>query len=485
MDHLRELSQSYDVQDLSEFESDRLHVLLADWQLLADISCADLVLWLPLRDGRFVAAAQCRPATGQTLHLDDVVGKHAAPKRNQMLHEALTNGVELRPSSPRWAGTYSIWDTYTPVIIMGRAVAVVSREMGSDVAGVTGPAKQWGQKAADLICQMMTRGQYPFEVAPTVGQRGAPRVSDGVMLLDAEGRIVEISPNAISCLRRLGLPKELQGCLLAEKVTKLVCEDHQCVDETLAVVVMGRAAWMTEVETRAGAITLRALPLLNGSERAGAILVCRDVSEMRRREREMMTKDATIREIHHRVKNNLQTVQALLRIQMRRSSSDEVADALCEAERRVGTIAKVHDVLSQTIDETVNFDDLARDVLQKAASMASAQGEASVSLQGSFGQIGADAASALAVVLSELVTNSVEHGFAGGSGRVEVVACRDGDTLTVTVRDFGKGIGAGGDVNGLGTKIVQTLVRGELGGTIDWQNHPEGGTIVTLVANLV
>src|SRR5690625_1737323 len=133
---------------------------------------------------------------------------------------------------------------------------------------------------------------------------------------------------------------------------------------------MGRAACRTDMASRGVALSLRAIPITAYGARTGSVLLVRDVSELRRRERELMTKDATIREIHHRVKNNLQTVAALLRLQARRSTSTEVRTALDEAMRRVATIATVHEALSQTIDETVNFDDLFGRTLSMAADAA-------------------------------------------------------------------------------------------------------------------
>src|SRR3546814_15892286 len=85
----------------------------------------------------------------------------------------------------------------------------------------------------------------------------------------------------------------------------------------------------------------------------------RDITDLRRRDRELVTKDATIREIHHRVKNNLQTVAALLRLQARRIESPEATAALEEAVRRVGSLAIVHDTRSQAAGATGEFDAIA------------------------------------------------------------------------------------------------------------------------------
>ena len=103
-------------------------------------------------------------------------------------------------------------------------------------------------------------------------------------------------------------------------------------------------------------------------------MLCRDVSDLRSKERELVTKDATIREIHHRVKNNLQTVAALLRMQARRIESPEAKVALTDAMSRVASIAIVHETLSQTFDEIVEFDAVADELLQMVGDVAASWG---------------------------------------------------------------------------------------------------------------
>ena len=102
------------------------------------------------------------------------------------------------------------------------------------------------------------------------------------------------------------------------------------------------------------------------SGRVGAVVLCRDVTELRRREKELQTKDATISEIHHRVKNNLQAVSALLRLQARKTKSRRGQERAEEAQRRVQTIAMVHEGLSQTADEIVDYDKVISSLLKMA-----------------------------------------------------------------------------------------------------------------------
>ena len=153
--------------------------------------------------------------------------------------------------------------------------------------------------------------------------------------LDYDGVITYASPNAVSAIHRLGWPGEVMGGSMSEIVTS-VLRDSSPVDEGLPLVLTGRQPWRTEVGSRAAIVTMRAIPLTEAGQRFGALLLLRDVSELRRREQELLTKDATIREIHHRVKNNLQSVAALLRLQARRTDDEQARAALQEAERRVG-----------------------------------------------------------------------------------------------------------------------------------------------------
>lgn len=202
----------------------------------------------------------------------------------------------------------------------------------------------------------------------------------------------------------------------------------------------------------------------------------------------MITKDATIREIHHRVKNNLQTVAALLRLQARRMDSVRGREALNEAVRRVGSIAIVHETLSQNLDERVDFDEIADRVIAMVAEIS--PGKVECSRTGRFGILDADVATPLAMVLTEILQNALEHAYpAGGHGSVEVSAVR-GDQrvdsrLLITVQDDGCGLPEGFDAQrtgNLGLQIVRTLVEGELGGTFDMVpvSAPGQGTRVVL-----
>ncbi len=325
-------------------------------------------------------------------------------------------------------------------------------------------------RTADDLAVMVAQGRFPM---PGVDHQVAlaPRVGDGLLRLDERGVVTFASPNAVSAYRRLGLDGDLVGTHLGD-VTAALGRRTAPVDEALSMVVSGWAAREAEVEAGGTTVRLRVIPLLPDGVRTAALVLCRDVTEVRRRERDLVGKDATIREIHHRVKNNLQTVAALLRLQARRLPADETTarDALREAERRIGSIAVVHETLSQTGSDAVDFDEVADRVVALTGELGTGDTDVRVEREGSFGQLPPEVATPLALVLVELVQNAVEHGLAGRDGEVRVsVAAGGPDRLVVTVADDGAGLPAGFDLvtgGGLGLQIVRTLVEGELGGTL-------------------
>ncbi|KQV05985.1 sensor histidine kinase [Leifsonia sp. Root112D2] len=483
------LSELILAQGRSSVDVEWLHMLVGDWQLLADLAFADIVLWVPTDDDDFVAVAHARPSSAATLFYRDFVGQKIKAEWRAQVTEAYRTAVIVDSAAPDWYEETPTRVRAVPVIRRLSAhspdtdpipVAVITRH--SNLSEARTPSRQeltFNGCANDLFA-MIASGDFPDLGAPTGPRRGAPRASDGLIRLGVDGITTFASPNALSAFNRMGFTEELEGESLAAVTTQLLA-GRMTVDESLPLVVTGRAPWRTDIEARGVTVSLRAIPIRNRGERVGAIVLCRDVSELRHQERELITKDATIREIHHRVKNNLQTVASLLRIQARRSHSDEVREALNQAQRRVAAIAVVHDTLSEGLAQIVDFDDVfARVLLLVAEVAASHNTTVHPKSSGSFGELPSAYATPLALALTELVTNAVEHGLAGREGEVEITAERSEDTLVVKVVDNGSGLPEGKVGSGLGTQIVRTLIQGELGGIIDWHTMMGQGTEVTI-----
>ena len=213
---------------------------------------------------------------------------------------------------------------------------------------------------ADALARMVAAGEFPHSWAPRPGCVAAhPGSATGSSASTPTGSSRYASPNAVSAIHRLGHVGDVVGTARWPRSSPTVLRDAAPVDERLALVVTGRAPWRTEV----GVARRERVPARHPADRGGSSHRGDPAAARRQRaapaRAELLTKDATIREIHHRVKNNLQTVAALLRLQAAGVPDDEARAALEEAVRRVGTIALVHETLSQGFDETVDFDEIA------------------------------------------------------------------------------------------------------------------------------
>jgi two-component system, sensor histidine kinase PdtaS len=333
----------------------------------------------------------------------------------------------------------------------------------------------------DRLARMIAEGSFPFP-RDEVDFEDAPRVADGVIILDGDAQIRFASPNAISSLHRMGIHAYASGQRLAE-----IGFDQDAVDAALAA----RLPVTEEVERGDTSILIRAIPLLDTGDAVGALVLMRDVTDLRRRDRMLLSKDATIREIHHRVKNNLQTIAALLRLQGRRLASEEAQEAIEESERRIRSIAIVHETLSRDAGDVVRFGDVVKPLVRTVEETVSTpDATLRFEVSGDAGNLRGDVATALAVVLNELMQNAVDHAFprdgAGPTeGSVHVRLARLGSELVVEVIDDGVGLPPGFTVEsskGLGLSIVQALVNGELGGSMELgpSARDTGGTHVTL-----
>jgi two-component sensor histidine kinase len=446
------------------------------------------VLWLPDRDGSgYWALGQMRPTTGPTALVDDVVGTFVPVGRRPLLDSALRDGRIAREGDPEWRDDVPVRVEAIPVRRDGRIIALVARN--TNLHGVRTPSRlelSYLQTASELT-QMIARGAFPYP-----GQRSdhadSPRVGDGFIRVDASGTVTYASPNAMSVYRKLGLTTDLAGENLADVTRQLVPAELRPDEESVSAVLGGRMPRDTELGNRQGTVIVRSIPLRPAGEHNGALILLRDVTDLRRRDRELVTKDATIREIHHRVKNNLQTVAALLRLQARRIGSASGRQALEEAVRRVAAIAVVHETLSQTYEEAVEFDAVADQLLALVREVGTESGASAGGVRlrrtGSFGTVDSDVATPLAMVLTEVLQNAMEHGFPGGRpGTIEVAAARTPAGLAVRVTDDGVGLPADFDPEqsaSLGLSIVRTLV-GELGGTLHMARRDDAaGTLVEL-----
>lgn len=469
---------------------DHLHAVVGEWQLLADLSFADYLMWVRRDDGVLVCVAQCRPNTAPTVLQTDAVGSVVTADGLQLVAETFVSGVAQREDA---AGQqYSCLPLgphveASPVRYGDQVVAVLTQHQ-TELAARRRPGHletAYRECATDLL-HMLAEGTFP-DVGDVAMSRSTPRAGDGFIRLDGNGVVAYASPNALSAFHRMGLTAELEGRHLV-KVTRPLLSDPfeaQEVAEHVQDLLAGGSSMRVEVDAGGATVLLRTLPLVVHGRSAGAAVLIRDVTEVKRRDRALISKDATIREIHHRVKNNLQTVAALLRLQARRTANAEGREALIESVRRVSSIALVHDALSMSVDEQVNLDEVIDRILPIMNDVASVYRPIRINRVGELGVLDSDRATALIMVITELVQNAIEHAFdpASQEGSVAIRAERSARWLDVVVHDDGRGLPQGFNLeqsDSLGLQIVRTLVSSELDGSLSMREAPDHGTDVVL-----
>jgi two-component sensor histidine kinase len=454
---------------------DHLQRLVASWGVLADLCFADLLLFAPVADAEspgeeFIVVGQIRPTTSQTLYREDQVGRVVTAVERPDVVRAWALG-QIIDDELRLTTRGEVADVQCiPVRWKDELVAVLTRDSAPSVGRRPGELERVYVEIFDRFSRMIVSGEFPFEAEDTEPNE-APRVSDGMARLDASARVDYASPNFVSALHKLGIHGNARDARLAE-----IGMDESAVRAAFAISLP-----ITE-ELEKGEVTLliRCVPFLERGTVTGAVVTMRDVSDLRRRDRLLISKDVTIREMHHRVKNNLQTISSLLSLQARRLASAEARQAIDDAVGRIQAIALVHETLSGTTgaSQEVDFDAIVRPLVRSVEEgLLSPDRRVRMLVEGEAGALRAEIATPLAVVMTELLQNAVRHGFpedgAHTAGTVIVSLGNDGRRLSLEVVDDGVGLplGADGEPVGLdasaslGLTIVRTLV-GELGGAM-------------------
>ncbi|MDZ7674962.1 MAG: sensor histidine kinase [Acidimicrobiales bacterium] len=471
-------------------EAQHVQRLAASWGLLADFCFSDLLLFAPVGDlegQEFVVLAQVRPTTGQTVYRGDWVGTRLDDGERPLVARSFRNGEIIEGEIHLAVVRERVRVLCVPIRCAGEVIGVVTRESAPSIGRQHGELERTYLDIFNRFARMIAAGDFPYDEKDDTAE--APRVGDGVLLLDSGGRVEYTSPNAVSALHRVGVHANTAGLRfgelgLDESIVKTAFQLHQPTVE--------------EIErTNEVTVVFRCLPITDRGHVSGGVVLVRDISELRRRDRLLLSKDATIREIHHRVKNNLQTISSLLRLQGRRLGSDEAKAAIEESARRIRSIALVHETLSREAGDDVPFVEIARELARMVEEgLIDPSRPFRVRVEGDPASVPAAPATSLSVVLNELLQNVVDHAFPAEldlgdePGRVLVTLEREDDWLHVRVEDNGVGLPEGFSINdttGLGLSIVRTLVETELLGEIEMRRGegPEGrgGTVIAVSAS--
>jgi len=475
--------------DLTEEDIVFLQKIENDMPIVADISRADLLIYCAVSPNRAAVVAQARPHSIAPIHPESVAGRRITAIEEPLVCQALHGGRSLHGNRTLIPGGAPVLQEVRPIRNEeGKVLGVLSIETNLIEHERHRRRSKVFQRALGQLQEMLLRGEIEG-----AGQLSPFGEHDGIMVVDSEGWIRYASGIATGLYRRLGYLDSLLGKRASELETR---------DEAL-VVRAWREKRCFEEETRKGRRVWikKAIPLTSHGERlvglrrflgspsldpqlVGALLTIHDETEVRRRERELKVKSAMIQEIHHRVKNNLQVIAALLRMQSRRSESEEVRRALNDGVARILSVAVVHEFFAQQETRVINITDVSQRVVNHTRQgILQPDKPIRLTLTGPGIYLPAQQATTCALIINELVQNAVEHGYERKpGGTISVNLQDDGDRVVITVVDDGQGLPEDFSLeqaDSLGLQIVQTLVQDDLKGQFELREGDGVSAIVT------
>ncbi|MBP2644942.1 MAG: signal transduction histidine kinase [Firmicutes bacterium] len=452
-------------QRITALKPGQIHELEANvgiLEMVADLAHAQVTVYAQAREEHFlVIIAQAKPNTSVLQYKPNLLGATVSATEEPLIWRTLFSGERIS-GQREWALGMEVISMHTfPLYDQnGKVIAAVSFEFSPEEA-----AEGAHKVVIDTAYLLLTSHRME-----AVGNVYRPlSAQEGIIIVDDRGQIIFANAAASSLYKVFGL-----GKIVGRKVY-----DRQINIRLAQKAANTRQPQETELEVGNIVLAQRAIPIVKGNQTLCTIIIVADITAIKKKEKELLIKSAVIQEIHHRVKNNLQTIASLLRLQSRRTDSVEVKAALRESVNRILSISVVHEFLSQQDAEYIDVAEVAKNILDLVIQNML---EPDFNIQTIFNRqviiLPSDAAISLALVINELIQNSIEHGFVG---RREGVIGVDMTIMTdeYEIEIWDNGIGLPPDFgqkksSSLGLQIIRTLIENDLGGK--FRLYSEGGT---------
>lgn len=428
----------------------KLKEVAGNIQLIADLNQSNIFIDCLTREGtQAIVVAEAAPSTGKSIYKNTVAGKFA--------YDAFEPGVMFTLKTGRYISTNraltqegkTVEQSVVPIRNANNRV-IGSLIMEKDISDkVQTQLKMEALSEATEKLSGMLIGMA--ESRPIISEV----IEESLFFLDHEHRVLYCNPSATTMVHELCSADCCPGSLITDYLPTL--KEMIESDEELLV---------KETKIAKKTIQVKKIKLGQGDKSSGTFIILKDLTELREKERELIVKSVAIREIHHRVKNNLQTVASLLRLQMRLEVPEESKKHFVKSLNRILSIASVYEIiLANSSEDEVDLYSL----IQKIGNMhvyndEQQQKEISIHYEGSRPLISSGKAVSMALVINELIQNCLKHAFQGlSSGHIEVSFKNDEYELEVLVND--NGIGYSEDAkHSFGLDIVKMMVEHDLGG---------------------
>ena len=427
--------------------------------LAADMAHGMVTIYLPSEDKKFLSVFKQEQAHTQRGSIrPDMTGRRVRVVEEQLVTRALMKNMLVRGKREWELGVFNTMEVFPLRDARGRCYAAISFESSS-------PDEIIIAQSMELICNM-----HQGLVGNEHYKRMEP--SDGIMVVDPNKLIIAANNRAKHMFDVMEIP-QLIGCRT----------NDVSINWPLVGMVMDTGtAESKEFNMHDLLLSMRVLPVVPRPKGGCAIVILQDITELRKKDQELLIKSVVIKEIHHRVKNNLQTIASLLRLQARRAQCGETRLVLRDCISRVNSIAIVHEYLSQQDSGLIDVGKVAKGIYQAImSSMLDPDFKLEAEFKADEVQLPSDKATSIALMLNELLQSAIEHVFEHrNSGKLQVRFAEEADGYLLSIADDGIGLPEGFQISGrksLGLKIIKTMAESDLQGSFTLTNRAEGGTL--------
>lgn len=451
------------LNNLTAEQKNILQIMQPVLGLAADIAHAIVTIYIPHEDKKWLSIYQQeQPRTHVGNAQPDMTGRNVRAIEEPVVYRCLNRNMPVMGKRELDLGIFNSFRVYPLQDYRGKCFGAISFDTSI-------PDDIIIQQALGLLINMKSS-------ATDNEQYGRMQPADGIMIVNDYKMVVAANNQAHHIFQTIDVPD------LVGRHT-----NHMAINWPLVGMVMDTGiAESKEVMFRGLLLSIRVLPVVPKPKGGWAIVILRDVTELRKKDQELQIKTVVIKEIHHRVKNNLQTIASLLRLQARRAQSQETKLVLRDCVGRVNSIAIVHEYLSQQDSGLIDVDKVAKGIYQAIiSSMLSSDFKLEAHFEADKTTLSSDKATSIALILNEMLQNAIEHGFEGrSSGRLDVSFKLIDSNYELTIRDDGIGLPEGIDLfnnKSLGLKIIKTMAESDLHGRFILQNGADCGTIAKVI----
>ncbi|GHH99293.1 sensor histidine kinase [Neobacillus kokaensis] len=451
--------------NLLEEDIKRIKELVANLPLIADLNKANVFVDCPTKEGKHaIVVAEAAPSTTKSNYKKSVVGKFA--------YEAFEPAVfyTLRTGKP---------------MFLNRAVTQEGKTVDQSVV----PIKGADDRVLGALIMEKDISEHLQRQQKMEALSEATEALSGILMGLAENRpiIPEMLEESIFFLEQDG--KLLYCNPSGTNLIQEIDEDGSWIGKSLvsyfpvieAILKASDELIVQEVKLLNKVFQVKKIELRQQEKMTGTFVIFKNITELREKERELIVKSVAIREIHHRVKNNLQTVASLLRLQMRRGLPEESKVHFVESLNRITSIASVYEIIlsGSSVDDVDLFK-----LIEKIGNTLILEAEhenkkISITYSGAHSQIQSNKAVSVALVVNELIQNCVKHAFkAIHHGKIEVFFHQIDDQMEIQVIDNGEGYSPKSK-SSLGLDIVKMMIEHDLSGCFLIEKA-ETGTIATV-----